>query len=253
MLTTVLIDDESRSLKVLESLIHDFTSIPIKVVGKAQNLNDGIKCIKKSNPDIVFLDIDMPDAIGMDIYKHFHNPKFKIIFVTAYKEYAIEALKHSATDYILKPVNFVELRESILKASNEIEIEQKHKELEDKLSQLSATDMDGENVMIDTDNGFVVENTRNIEYCIADTAYSKIVTHLGKQIIVTKPLKQLEEMLPTDQFYRTHKSYLVNIYYIRNYVRGDESYVLVRSGQKIPVSVRKSSVIAKEIKDMLSK
>jgi two-component system LytT family response regulator len=97
-----------------------------------------------------------------------------------------------------------------------------------------------------------MENTRNIEYLTADQSYATIYTHAKREFMVSKSLKELESYLPKNQFYRTHKSYLVNIYYIRKFVKTGESYVLLKSGAKIPVSVRKSSVIFNEIKQMLS-
>ena len=252
MLTAVIIDDEKDAIGVLSQLLKDFTNTPVKIVGTANNLDDGIKIINSTKPDIVFLDIDMPERSGMDIYKSFENPSFKIIFVTAYNQYAIEALKNSATDYLLKPVNFIELRESLIKVTKQIEFEQQQRELEDKINLLCAAEMEGKTLVLDVEIGFVMENTKNIEYCYADQSYSVIVTYLGKEIVVTKPLKELQELLPKAHFYRTHKSYLVNVFYIRKFVRANESYVLLKSGAKIPVSVRTSSVISKDIKQMLS-
>lgn len=251
MRSAVLIDDEPDSVNVLTQLLKDFTTTPIKVVGTANNLVDGIKAINSTKPDIVFLDINMPNQSGMDIYKYYQKPEFKIIFITAYNQYAIEALKNSATDYLLKPVNFIELRETIEKVSAIIEQEQILRQIEDKANLLSTPEMDGKNVVLNVEDGFILENTKNIEYCCANESYSVIVTYLGKKITVTKTLKDLEELLPANQFYRTHKSYLVNIYYVRKFVKANESYVLLRSGIKIPVSVRKSSVIASEIKNLL--
>lgn len=252
MLTAVIIDDEKDAIAVLSQLLKDFTNTPVKVVGTANNLDEGIKVINSTKPDIVFLDIDMPEKNGMDIYKSIENPPFKIIFVTAYNQFAIEALKKSATDYLLKPVNFIELRESLIKVTKQIEFEQQQRELEDKINLLCTAEMEGKTLVLDVEAGFVMENTKNIEYCYADQSYSVIVTYLGKEIVVTKPLKELQELLPNAHFYRTHKSYLVNIYYIRKFVRANESYVLLKSGVKIPVSVRTSSVISKDIKQMLS-
>ncbi len=251
MLTVILIDDEQDSIIVLSQLLKDFTNTPVKIVGSAYNLIDGIEIIKATNPDVVFLDIDMPGKSGMDIYKYFESPAFKIIFVTAYNQFAIEALKKSATDYLLKPVNFVELRDALTKVSKEIEMVQHQNELEDKINMMWAADMEGKNIVLDIEGGFILENTKNIEYCYADQSYSVIVTFQGKEITVSKPLKELQEQLPANQFYRTHKSYLVNIFYIRKFTKQNESYVLLKSGKKIPVSVRTSYNIMKDIKNML--
>jgi len=251
MLHIVIIDDEEDAIEVLSKLLSNFTSIDLKISGTAKNLVEGITIINEVNPDIVFLDIDMPGKNGMSIYEYFKNPEFKIIFVTAYQQYAIEALKKSASDYLLKPVNFVELQEAMQKVSKELVLEQQQRELEDKINILCAADVDGKNIILDVENGFIMENTKNIEYCRADQSYSIVVTYVRKEILVTKSLKELQQLLPEKQFYRTHKSYLVNVHYIRKFVRANESYVLLKSGIKIPVSVRTSSIITKDIKKML--
>ena len=251
MLHIVIIDDEEDAIEVLSKLLSNFTSIELKISGTAKNLVEGITIINEVNPDIVFLDIDMPGKNGMSIYEYFKNPEFKIIFVTAYQQYAIEALKKSASDYLLKPVNFVELQEAMQKVSKELVLEQQQRELEDKINILCAADVDGKNIILDVENGFIMENTKNIEYCRADQSYSIVVTYVRKEILVTKSLKELQQLLPEKQFYRTHKSYLVNVHYIRKFVRANESYVLLKSGIKIPVSVRTSSIITKDIKKML--
>ena len=124
--------------------------------------------------------------------------------------------------------------------------------MEDRINILGTSEVPGKNLIFDVESGFIVENTKNIEYCTADQSYSTIFTHARREFVVSKSLKELEAYLPKNQFYRTHKSYLVNIFYIRKFVRSSESYVLLKSGTKIPVSVRKTSVIFNEIKDMLS-
>ncbi|MDP4280613.1 MAG: LytTR family DNA-binding domain-containing protein [Bacteroidota bacterium] len=250
MLSCVLIDDEQDSLIALKKLLVNFTYVPVRIVGEATNLDNGIQLIKDTLPDIVFLDINMPGKNGMDIYKYFDNPQFKVVFITEYSQFAIEAIKKSASDYLLKPVNFIELNESIKRISAQFKWEQHQREVENKENLINVPEMEGKNVVLNVEHGFLIENTKNIEYCYADQSYSVIVTCTGKKILVTKPLKYLEKLFPANQFYRTHKSYLVNIYYIRRYVKSDENYLLLRSGIKIPVSVRKSSGIDGEIKKL---
>ena len=193
----------------------------------------------------------MPGKTGMEIYNYFNEPEFKIIFVTAYQQYAIGALNHSASGYLLKPVSFIDLQELLQKVSKELFHEQQQRELEDKLNVLCAADIVGKNIILDVENGFIMENTKNIEYCYANQSYSVVVLHTKKEIVVTKPLKSLQELLPQNQFYRTHKSYLVNVFYIRKFFRGNESYVILKSGVKIAVSVRTSTIISNDIKKML--
>lgn len=251
MLSAIIIDDEQDCVDALSELLKSFTTIPVKVIGTASRLDEGIKLINTSQPDVVFLDINMPHASGIDIYKYFTQPKFKVIFVTAYMQYAIDALKNSATGYLLKPINFVELNEALRKVSTEIKAEKQIKKLEEKVTELFAPEIPGKNIVLDTERGFIIENTRNIEYCMADQSYSIIFSNIGNKTVVSKPLKHLEEQFPADQFYRTHKSYLVNIHYIRQYVRSTENYVVLASGERIPVSIRKSGEFEENIRKML--
>jgi two-component system, LytTR family, response regulator len=126
-------------------------------------------------------------------------------------------------------------------------MEEKQIQLEEKLNLMSAPEMQGENVILDTENGFMIFNTRNIEYCYANQSYCYIVTYAKKEFLIAKSLKEIQIMLPEKQFYRTHKSYLVNIFYIRKYVHAKESFVILKSGEKIPVSIRVSSNISQDI------
>jgi len=251
MYSAVIIDDEEDGIHVLVQFLSEFTSVKVKVAGTATNLDEGIQIIRNTNPEIVFLDIDMPGKNGMAIYNYFNEPAFRIIFVTAYKQYAIDALNHSASGYLLKPISFVDLQELLLKVTKELNQEQQQRELEDRINLLSSAEMTGKNIILDVENGFIMENTRNIEYCYANQSYSVVVLHTKKEIVVTKPLKSLQELLPPNQFYRTHKTYLVNVFYIRKFFRGNESYVILKSGAKIAVSVRTSAIISNDIKKML--
>ena len=251
MLSVVVIDDELCALNLLTFLLNNFTSVQLKVVGKAMNLNEGIELIKRTNPDLVFLDIEMPDGNGMEIFNHQFSQKLKIVLVTGHEHYAIDAINKSVAGYLLKPVNFIDLQNVIKKIDKMIRLEQQHLELEDRINSLCTAEVPGKNLIFDIESGFMLENTRNIEYCTADQSYATIFTYAKREFIVSKSLKELEAYLPKNQFYRTHKSFLVNIYYIRKFVRSGESYVLLKSGAKIPVSVRKTSVIFNEIKEML--
>lgn len=251
MYRVVIIDDESDSIEVLRKLLVNIQTIPTRIVGVASSLDDGIALIKNNKPDIVFLDIEMPGCNGLEIYDRFPKPEFKIIFVTAYSQYAIPALKKSALDYLLKPINLIELKDSLKRATEIIESDHQKEILIDRIPYLAALSENSKNVILDVENGFIVQNTNNIIYCIAAQSYSVIVSSSGKEITVSKSLKELQDLLPASQFYRTHKSYLININHIHKFIRSNESYVQMISGAKIPVSVRTTSTIIKDLKQML--
>jgi len=252
MLSVVVIDDELLALNLLTHLLNKFTSVQLKVVGKATNLREGIELIRNTSPDLVFLDIEMPDGNGMEIFDHNIPQKTKIVLVTGYDHYAIDAINKPVAGYLLKPVNFIDLQSVIKKVDLLIRLDQQRLELEDKINALGTSEIPGKNLIFDTENGFMIENSRNIEYCTADQSYSNIYTFAKREYVVSKSLKELEAYLPKNHFYRTHKSFLVNIYYIRRFVRAAESYVHLKSGVKVQVSVRKSAVILQDIKEMLA-
>ena len=251
MLSAVIIDDEESAIFLLVDLLSNHSSIDIKIAGTASNLKDGVELIKKTQPDIVFLDISMPGRNGLEIYTEFESPQFKIIFCTAYQQYAIDVLKKYACGYLLKPIDINELQDVLHKVSEELIKEQKQLLCEDTINVLCAPDMTGKSIVLDVENGFIIGNTRNIKYCYAKNSYSVVVTYTQKEFFVTKSLKELQELLPVNQFYRTHKSFLVNIYYIKKFVRAKKSYVLLENEIKIPVSVRVTSVIEKDIRQKL--
>jgi two-component system LytT family response regulator len=250
ILSAVIIDDEISAIEVLADMLKAIPSI--KIVATASNLNEGVEQIKRTQPDIVFLDINMPQRNGLEIYKEFNTPSFKIIFCTAYDQYAINALGKSASGYLLKPVDLGELKNLIQKVSDEFLNENNLLQIEETVNVLSMPDFAGENILLDVEHGFIMENSRNIVYCYAQKSYAVVVLNTQKEFTVPKSLKELQAILPENQFYRTHKSYLVNIYYIQEFIRGNDNYVLLEDGIKIPVSIRVTSVIAKEIKKKLT-
>lgn len=247
MLTTIIIDDDEIAIFRLIKLLNNLSSYEIQIKGTALNLSDGVELIKKIRPDLVFLDINMSGKNGLEIFNEKDLPSFKIIFCTAYEQYAIDVIKNTQCGYLLKPIDFLELKEAVQKVSQYLSREQKHLLLEEKMHYMNLLEMPGGDILFDEANGFVKFNTRNIEYCYASQSYSVIVFFDKKEVVISKSLKALQSMLPEHQFHRTHKSYLVNIYHIRKYFHAKESYVLLKGGIKIPVSVRAVSSIVEDI------
>lgn len=251
MQTAVIINDQDNALHTLIGLLSNFNSLKLRVAGTASHLDEGVKLIKQNNPDIVFLDIDQPEQNIRSFYTHFKDPTFKIIFVTAYQQQAIEASQNTAFDYLLKPVSLNDLQIILQRITQQMLIEQKAQEKESTSLTDFPVPSEGTNIIFDVENGFIFENTANIEYCSANQSYALVKLHNGKEILIAKSLKQLAEQFPPSTFYRVHKSYLVNIFYIRRFVKGKESYLILKSGLRIPVAVRISPHITKDIKEMI--
>ena len=249
ILRAVIIDDELATRVVLADLLKTCSSI--KIAGTASELDLGIELIKKTHPDIVFLDINMPISNGFEFYKEFESLHFKIIFCTTDNQYGIKALDKSVAGYLTKPIDINKLEELIQKVSEEI-LNEDIVKMEDTFNNLNSLEIIGENIILDIEHGFIVENSYNIVYCYAKNSYAVLVLNNGKECLVPKSLKEIQKILPQNQFYRTHKSFIVNIYYIQKFVRGKENYVYLEGGAEIPVSVRVTSVISRDIKKILT-
>lgn len=231
MLKVVIVDDEKSGVIALELSLKEFCP-EVEVVGVAHSALDGIKEIQTKSPDLVFCDIEMPFMSGIEMIERISNRTFDVIFVTAYNQYAIKAFKLSATDYILKPVNVLELINAIKRIQEKrkfvIDSNVKMENLKYALSgKISLPCIDG--------SEFVkIDEIIRVE---ADGSYSKIFTNDGKMRHVTKNLKFFEDSLETESFFRTHKSHLINLSYIKKYSPlKDGGIIQMSDGSEILIS-----------------
>jgi len=253
MLSAVIIDAEESAVKLLVELLTNHSSIKIKIAGTAVNLLEGAAIIKKTQPDIVFLEIILPGKSGLEIYNIFNPPNFKIIFYTSNQHYAIDVLRKSACGYLLKPIDKIELHKILQRVTDELTNEQKQFQIEDMISIQNCPVTSGSNILLEVENGFIIVNTRNIEYCYAKNSHAVVVMNSQKEFVVSKSLKELQEVLTEKHFYRPHKSYLMNIYYIRKFVRSKENHIVMESGVIIPVSARVTTFLPNDIKKRITK
>jgi two-component system LytT family response regulator len=247
MINILIIDDDECAILVLIMLLTKISSLDINIAGTALNLEDGVEFIKRTQPDIVFLDLNMSGGNGLELFSAFKSPRFKTIICTAYSQYAITAMKIAASGYILKPIELNDLKETLIKVSKEVKQMQIQNQIEDSIKISNSTMVPGENIIFDYEDGFLMLNSQNIEYCYAINSHSGLVTFSKKEYIVKKSLLDLQKMLPIKHFYRTDKSYLVNINYIRQFVRTSESFLVMKNGAKIPVSHRMTPHFVKDL------
>lgn len=232
MLNVVIIDDKETAIYFLASLINS----KIEILGTTSNLNDGIEIIDKTQPDFVFLDVNPAKGKRLDIYNEFEPLQFKIIICNAYQKCVSDILRIFPKIYLLKSAYFMELTKILRKVLEEHLLDQKQLQIENKMNILNTLEEFWGNIILNVANGFIIGNTRNIEYCYTKNAFSVIVTTSQIEFFVTKSLNELQDILPKNQFYRIHKSYLVNINYIQKFVCANEKYVIMERGIKIPVS-----------------
>ena len=235
----VIIDDELKARSVFEEIINRYFSEKVLVVGSADSVQSGVEMIKKYHPDLVFLDIEMPVESGFKLFDYFTSYTFDVIFTTAYKQYAIDAIRYAALDYLLKPINFIDLREAL----NRYEKKMKTNTQQMRIETLIANLQDGvdihQKVALPTMDGYQLIRLNDIIYCESDINYTKIFTKTSGTILVSKTLKMVEELLSSPYFFRVHKSYLVNLNYIRSYSKSKGYVVVLENGTEIPVAVRK--------------
>ncbi len=246
MLRALIVDDERKSRENLKNLLEEFCD-GVEVIGLAGKVSEAIEFIDGQNPDMVFLDIQMQNETGFDLLEHYDKINFGVVFTTAHSEYAIKAIRFSAIDYLLKPIDIEELQNAIKKAQKQLDNDSQFKnKLEVLLQNLKPDNTANYKIALPTTNGLVFIKIRDILYCQGESNYTVIHTINDKKYMVSKTLKDYEEMLTDYNFFRIHKSYLINLNEIREYVRGEGGYVVMNNQKMLDVSKRKKeSFLAK--------
>lgn len=242
-LKAIIVDDSVQARRLLRLMLKDLAP-QVDIVGEAETADDGHQLIRSINPNVIFLDIEMPGKTGLQLAEMLTNNKFegKIIFTTAYDTYAIKAFRLSALDYLLKPIQEEELTEAINKLSKELE---KSNEFS-KLEALKRNLLNEENnvLCVPTQGGYEYVPLMDI-YCIeADGSYVRIICKTQKDKFVAKNLKYFEKALEhSSMFARPHRSYLINIDEVVSYSKSERGILLLSNGMKIPVSRERKQII----------
>lgn len=237
MLKSIIVDDEAKSGESLRILIEEFCE-GVTVCALCKTVDEGIAAIREHQPDVVLLDIQMQRETGFDLLEKIGNVNFEVIFTTAHSEYAIKAFRFSAVDYLLKPIDLEELKSSLMKVSKKLSpgITARLQQLMRNLKETS-----GENykLALPTSDGLFFVKVSSIVYCEASSNYTEIFTDDGRKHIVSRTLKEYDEMLSDYNFYRIHNSYLINLNAVKKYIRGEGGSVVMVTGQSLDVSKRK--------------
>ncbi len=246
MKTCVIVDDEKNAREALQKMIQRYFADDIEVIGLAASVKEAVDRIKETKPDVVFLDIEMPDENGLQLFRYFDVMSFDVVFTTAYQHYAIKAIKFAALDYILKPVTQPDLSATINRLHNKDKISRKtFAKIEALINNLNFDSETYTKIAFPTKDGYELERIRNILYGEADGNYCKIFTITKNYIHVSKTLKHVAEMLPSASFARIHKKYLINLNYLKTYSRADGGFVTLDTGEVLPVATRNSDFLAK--------
>lgn len=230
MLKTLIVDDELGARQTLSGMLNQYCP-EIQIVGMASNVREARTLIKEKNPDLIFLDIQMPFESGFDLLDSLDSYPFHIVFTTAYNNYALKAIKFSALDYILKPINLDELIAAVGKAS-------KTTINTDQFSILRAhqNDENEERIVLRFKDGFRVVNCREIVRFEGDRNYSWVHLVNGEKTLVAKTLKEFEELLTKYNFFRVHQSHLINLKCVREYIKGRGGTIRLIDGSEVDLA-----------------
>lgn len=234
-LITVIIDDEPDAVDFISSIIAEYCP-ELEVSGKAHNANDGEKLINEIKPDLIFLDVEMPHGTGFDLLSRFPQKNFDVIFITAFNHYAVKAIKFSAVDYILKPININEFIEAVKKvaAKHKSDAFRGNENFEALLENLKSANPT--RLVIPTSDGKEYLNPKDIIRIEADRSYSWFFITDKRKILVSRHLKEFQELLNGRNYFRPHNSHLINLDFVKKYVRHDGGYIEMTDGSQVPVS-----------------
>ncbi len=246
IIKTIIVDDERNGRENLRGVLERYCP-EIKIVAEADSAINAIDCIKEYEPKLVFLDIEMPGGNGFKVLDFFSKPDFKVIFVTAYDQYAIQAIRFSALDYILKPIDAIKMKEAVdrfisLEEDTDRRLEQflKNKEL----------NTENKKIALPFSDKIDYVEVKNIIQCKGEANYTRVYLSCGKEHLVSKPLIDFEEILHGYGFIRTHKAHMVNIVHVNSFVKTDGGYLKMTDSSSVPVSRRKKEFVLDELKKL---
>ncbi|RZK48218.1 MAG: response regulator transcription factor [Pedobacter sp.] len=231
----ILIDDEISNLENLQALLKKHCP-QVTIISTAQNISDAVESIGKHSPHLVFLDIQMGEQTGFDVLKLLPKRDFEVIFVTAYDQYGIQAVKFAALDYLLKPLDIEELVDAVNKAENKLARKIQTSQLDFLLQQLKKPETNVTKIALQMQSEIRYVPLSEIIRCEAEDSYTHFFLASSEKIMVSKSLKEYADLMRPNGFLRTHQSHLVNPKYVKSWLKEDGGILLLTSGEKIPVS-----------------
>jgi two-component system, LytTR family, response regulator len=239
-ISAVIIDDEPGNIVTITEMVKQYCP-NIFIKGTAPDPLKGYELIKETNPDLVFLDIEMPYGNAFDLLDKLVPVNFEVVFITAFNDYAIKAFKYAALDYLLKPVNINELKNAVDKVTKRLEDKTINTRIASLLTNLKPENIGTQKIALPTIDGCSFEDISNIMYLQAESSYTYIYCKGKPKLLVSKNLKDFEEILPPDLFCRIHHASIVNINFVKKYFKGRGGYVQMKDGTSIEISVRKKN------------
>ena len=245
---TVIIDDEENARQTISRMVVSGID-DVEIVGEAGDIKSGLELIQQTHPDVLLLDIDLPDGTGVDLLARVKDDDFKLIFITAFEEYAIQAFKFSALDYLLKPFDPEDVQVAFSRAREAKEKEEIQLKLNAFLSNIENISREVKKIVLRTSQSLHLVNVQDIINCQADSNYTHFFIAPDKKLMVSKTLKEYDQMLTPYGFFRTHQSYLVNLNFMDHFSK-EREHIVMKDGRSIPVSYRKKEQLLKILEKM---
>ncbi len=245
MIRAIIIDDEPSLREINRNILTDNFN-DIEVVGEACSVEEGVALINNVDPDLVLLDIELEGGTGFHILQKVDYSKFKTIFVTAFNQFAIKAIKFCAIDYILKPVNEFEFCNAVSNAIKAIDKDSGQEQINNLLSQIEDKKAP-QKIVLRTSDALYLTEISNILFCKSDNSYTTFYLADNKEIIVSKSIKEYCELFEEHGFFRPHQSYLVNLNQIAKIDKTDGGFIIMKNGNEIPISTRRKQALMQAI------
>ena len=233
MLKAMIVEDEVLNRDVLRSMLKKYCT-GVAIAGEAESVASAVTGIQSLEPDLLFLDIELGDGTAFDLLRQLPNPKFSVIFTTAYDQYALRAIKFNALDYLLKPIDPDELRDAVEKATGPGS--RYDQNLTHFISNWSDPKNDNPVITLSTSESFEYIPVREILRCEAQGAYTRFHIRDKQPLLVSKTLKEYEPLLQPYEFFRAHQSHLINLYEVVRYIKSDGGYIVMKDGARIGVA-----------------
>lgn len=247
MITAIIIDDEQHCIDRLKNLLAKYCANTIDLIGESQSADEGIKAIKQIQPDLIFLDVEIKDKTAFDLLRQLPEINFDVIFTTAYDKYAVQAFRFSAIDYLLKPVDADDLKIAVEKLEDKRSKNEVFKKFDTLFYNLKNINNSSRKICVPVTSGYVFLTVDEIIRCESNVNYTNLFLKGKQKLLVSKTLKEFEELLSDYNFYRIHNSHLINLAYIKNYKKGKGGSVTMEDGSEIEVSTRRKDDFLKRL------
>lgn len=245
----IIVDDETDSRESIKLMVTHFYNNEIEIIDSVSSVKEAVRSINSLKPDLVFLDVEMPNENGFQLFEYFGNDyDFEVVFITAFQEYALSAFRYAALDYMLKPIDYKQFGEAIQRFKKN-DRHYSGLRINTYLNNLTCDHEVNKNILLPSKTGYSIVKINSILYCKADGNYSNVYTLDGKSFLLTAILKNLEERLPDSIFFRTHKSFLVNLNYVKKVDRA-KNLIFLENDKVVGVASRRINELERVLKSI---